>query len=576
MFDHALVAKGDERAQRVDAGAKFRDVDVNELRAALERARAALSAEDYALLTGAVDTFTAMTRELQLKGVTLERLRRLFLGSSSEKTSKVLGDDDAAAGEEEEESSTGKSRSGDDAGKKEKKKGHGRNGAAAYSGAKREKLTHPALHGGDGCPGCAKGKVYPMKEPALLLRVHGVAPLDATVWEAERLRCNACGEVFTAPTPEGVGAEKYDESADAMVAMLRYGAGVPFNRIERLQQGMGIPLPASTQWELVERRADALTPVQDALMRHAAQGEVLHNDDTSMTVLELAERTREEALAAGEPEQHVDREGVRTTGIVSRVGAQKVALFFTGRQLAGESLEEVLQERLKRLGPPIQMSDALSHNLPAELKTIVANCLAHGRRYFVDIIENFPEQSRIVLETLREVYARDAEARAKSLDAHARLKLHQEHSGPLMKGLRKWMQAELDEHRAEPNSPLGEAYRYMLKHWEGLTLFLRVAGAPLDNNICERALKKAILHRKNSLFYRTVHGAHVGDLYMSLIHTAELNGVEPFRYLVTLMRNADAVAKEPTAWLPWNYPRDEVTKPNAAAAPSVANSSTAG
>jgi hypothetical protein len=320
-----------------------------------------------------------------------------------------------------------------------------------------------------------------------------VAPLDATVWEAERLRCNACGEVFTAPTPQGVGTEKYDESADAMVAMLRYGAGVPFNRVERLQSGLGIPLPASTQWELVERRADALTPVQDALVRHAAQGEVLHNDDTSMTVLELAERTRDEALAAGEPEQQVDREGVRTTGIVARVGEHKVALFITGRQLAGESLEELLQERLKRLDPPIQMSDALSHNLPRELKTIVANCLSHGRRYFVDIVENFPAQCRTVLETLREVYVRDAEAREQKLDAQARLAFHQKHSSPPMKALQKWMQAELDEHRAEPNSPLGEAYRYMLKHWGGLTLFLRVAGAPLDNNLCERALKKAIL-----------------------------------------------------------------------------------
>ena len=526
-------------------GAEFRDVDLKELRSALDRARAALSAEDYALLTGAVDTFTALTRELQLKGVTLERLRRLFLGSTSEKTKKVLGDHE-------------KKESGPDAAPKsgapdEKAKGHGRNGAAAYTGATREKVAHQSLHGGDTCPGCATGKVYPMKEPAMLLRVQGMAPLEATVWECDRLRCNGCGEVFTAPAPEGVGTRKYDESADAMVAMLRYGAGVPFNRIERLQHGMGIPLPASTQWELVERRVDGLLPVFDGLVRLAAQGEVVHNDDTSMTVLELGERTREEALAAGESEKMAGRTGVRTTGIVSRVKELKVALYFTGRQLAGESLEEVLQERLARLPPPIQMSDALSHNLPAELKTIVANCLAHGRRHFVDLVDNFPDECRKVLVTLADVYKHDDDARVQKLNAQQRLLLHQEHSGPPMKELKTWMQAELDEHRVEPNSPLGEALRYMLKHWPALTLFLRVAGAPLDNNICERALKKAILHRKNSLFYKTVYGAQVGDLYMSLIHTAELNGIAPFPWLVALMRNTGAVAKDPDAWLPWSY-----------------------
>ena len=105
----------------------------------------------------------------------------------------------------------------------------------------------------------------------------------------------------------------------------------------------------------------------------------------------------------------------------------------------------------------------------------------------------------------------------------------------------------------EPNSSLGKAIRYMLKHWDKLTLFLRQAGAPLDNNLCERVLKRAILHRKNSLFYRSSHGAQVGDMYMSLIHTCELCQVNPFDYLTALHRNPDASAADPDAWLPWNY-----------------------
>ena len=123
-----------------------------------------------------------------------------------------------------------------------------------------------------------------------------------------------------------------------------------------------------------------------------------------------------------------------------------------------------------------------------------------------------------------------------------------------MTDLETWMKAQLAEHKVEPNSGLGEAIRYMLKHWSELTLFLREPGAPLDNNVCERALKKAILHRKNALFYKTLNGAHVGDLFMSLIHSAELNRTKPFEYLVALLRYHEEVEDAPADWMPWNYP----------------------
>ncbi|MGH8270442.1 MAG: IS66 family transposase, partial [Steroidobacteraceae bacterium] len=109
------------------------------------------------------------------------------------------------------------------------------------------------------------------------------------------------------------------------------------------------------------------------------------------------------------------------------------------------------------------------------------------------------------------------------------------------------------EHRIEPNSRLGEAIGYLQKRWDALTLFLRVKGVPLDNNICEQALKKAILHRKNSLFYRTLNGARVGDIFMSLIYTAELNGIPSFDYLVALLRHSEQLAEHPEQWMPWNY-----------------------
>jgi hypothetical protein len=329
-----------------------------------------------------------------------------------------------------------------------------------------------------------------------------------------------------------------------MIALLKYGSGMPFYRLEKLEQALGIPLPASTQWEIVEDEAELIQAARDELIRQGAQGEVLHNDDTGMRVLRMAREPSDQ------------RTGVFTSGIVSTQQGRRIALYFTGRQHAGENLRDVLRHRSADLGPPLQMCDALSRNTPklsdgAEI--LLAHCLAHGRRQFVEVAANFPEPCRYVLETLGNVYRYDAEARSAQLSPPDRLLFHQQHSGPVMEQLHQWLEAQFALKQVEPNSGLGKAITYLLRHWKGLTAFLREAGAPLDNNICERALKRAVLHRKNALFYRTLHGAEAGDLFMSLIHTCELAGANPFDYLTQLQRHASELADNPSAWMPWNY-----------------------
>ncbi len=282
------------------------------------------------------------------------------------------------------------------------------------------------------------------------------------------------------------------------------------------QRALGIPLPAATQWELVRDARPQLVPAWDELIHQAAQGQVVYNDDTTMTVLAL---TAEHRRAAAADEETDARTAVFTSGIVATRDGHRVALFFTGRQHAGENLAAILGQRAADLAPPIQMCDALAANTAGDFDTLLAHCLAHARRRFVDLVDHFPTEVQHVLETLREVYRTDARARALSPDE--RLHLHQTTSGPLIAGLDRWLRQQLDDHLVEPNSGLGTAITYMLKHWTPLTLFLRVPGAPLDNNVCERALKKAILHRKNALFYKSLAGARVGDVFMSLIHTAD-------------------------------------------------------
>ena len=135
----------------------------------------------------------------------------------------------------------------------------------------------------------------------------------------------------------------------------------------------------------------------------------------------------------------------------------------------------MLAARAQELAAPIQMCDALTRNLPGELKTILAHCLAHGRRRFVEVAERFPEECRQVLESLSMVYRNDAIAKEQNFSPEERLRFHQAESGPAMEELRIWLVRQFDEHRVEPNSSLGTAISYMLKHWERLTLFLRVA-----------------------------------------------------------------------------------------------------
>jgi hypothetical protein len=190
-----------------------------------------------------------------------------------------------------------------------------------------------------------------------------------------------------------------------------------------------------------------------------------------------------------------ERTGVFTSGIVWIAGDRRIALFFTGCKHAGENLAAILMQRPEGLSPPIQMCDALSRNEPKLNATLVANCNAHSRRNFVKVTASFPVECRFVLETLGEVFGYDEQARVRGLSPDERLGFHQEHSGPVMEQLRSWSNAQLEERKVEPNSGLGQAIPYLLRHWEKLTLFLRVAGAPVDNNLVERALKKAILHR---------------------------------------------------------------------------------
>ena len=417
--------------------------------------------DDYALLTGLTEAVECLSQALADKEASIGRLAKYLFGAPTETARNLF-----------------KNKPKKEPPKKdEKPKGHGRNAAADFTGADRVVIDHPALTAGGLCPGCQKGKVYELSMPSVFVHVTGAAPLKATVFERTRLRCNLCGEIYAPELPKDVKDKKHDESAAAMLGLLKYGCGLPLHRIAKLQRNLGQPLPASTQWDILNASAMVLSPAHDTLINFAAQGKLIHNDDTTMKVLSY--------LKKQDPKN--GRKGIFTSGIVSKWHNQKIALFMTGNQHAGENLNDLLKRRATGIAPPVQMCDGASRNASKEYETILVNCMAHARRKFAELVDHFPDDCAYVIEQLGKVYHHDAIAKEQKMSDQDRLLYHQQHSASVMAELKSWCRHQIDAKMVEPNSGLGNAINYMLKRWDKLTGFLKVPGAPLDNNLCYAA-----------------------------------------------------------------------------------------
>mgnify|MGYP003418940362 CR=1 FL=1 len=423
---------------------------------------------------------------------------------------------------------------------------HGRYPAKDYSGCEQIFIPHESLKAGGPCPECApallNGKLYEvLASPVIKLKGNPI--VTGTCYLIQNLRCTLCGDTFTAELPEAIAnGPKYNKSALSAIAIGRYYSGQPFKRIELLQKLQGIPLADATQWDEMVKLYDIVLPVYLSLEINAAQGRLISYDDTGNHILSA----------------HGAKKTIHTTAFISTVGTHLIYLFYTSQRYAGENMELLMADRTTD-GPLITMTDASSQNFPKKInegllaRWVLCFCLVHGRRKFYEIVDHFKEECDVVIDTIAKIYKNEKHCKINKLTPDERLKYHQEHSAPAMEALRIWLNNQLLHHLVEHNSTLGEAVRYMLRHWAALTRFLSVAGAPIDNSLCEQAIKVAIRHRRNSLFYKTVKGAQVGDCLMSIIHTAAKNNANIFHYLNTLQEHKKAVHDNPDLWLPWNY-----------------------
>jgi transposase len=429
-------------------------------------------------------------------------------------------------------------------------KGHGRLSADAYQGAAVMNVDLPDLKPGDACPeDYCDGRLYEMSEPGVFIQVTGAPAAQATRYNLQKLRCSVCELIFTASIPEGVEAVKYTVSLIAMLMIHKYFISIPLYRQETLQGYLGVPLPASTQWELMAEQVDVLEALYHAFEQDAANGKGIAIDDTKAKILE-------QMAANKKADKKSDKKGCYTTGIVSVHDDHMSYVFVTDNQAAGKSAAPFLKLRDPTLPTPYLMCDALTANIPENISSdlyILCYCLVHARRQFYELPDGYDDLADQVMGFIGKIY--DNESQTKGMSGQARLTFHQQHSASIMEELHTYLVAQQTEF--EPNGVAGAAIEYMLKRWTELSHFLRHPDIPLDNNLTERALKLVIQVRKSSLFYKTLKSARIASMIQTALYSAAQNEVNPYEYMVAILRNKQAVIKNPEKWLPWCYQAEE-------------------
>jgi hypothetical protein len=552
---------------------------LHQLRERIDRRQ--LAGDDWVVVGALVSALIARTeaRQARLRAkadqqAAQEKAKQTSAGPAGDVGHSPEVEDNAATGESSEPAPEGHEPGGalghgepagaDSTGQDPPKKGHGRNGADAFSHATKQVHALAAGIIGAICALCGVGRVFRYRDK-VIIRVVGQPIFAAVRHHFEQGRCRLCGAIFTAEGSErilrgGIGTSYilYDWSACAMLIVVHYFAGSPFKRLEALHQGWGVPMPDANQWRIADEGDDRLAPLYKALERHAIHNATtLRYDDTGSMIIDVRRQIQKEiqALALlGQSTKEI-RTGINVTGVYIETEAAKVVLFFTGRHHAGEIVDRILEHRRASTNKLVSLTDAaaknFAHGHADELEEAVCN--AHCYLKFRAVKEQFPAEYTLAAEVYDKVFDNDDKARALGLDPDQRMLYHREHSQPQLLRLWGMCKEKIDGNLVEPNSPLWEPVSFVINQWPRLSKFYQVPGVPLDSNLVEQALIIPVRYLAGSFAYKTQNGADVGDRHMSLIATANANGVEPVAYLAECLRNHEDLAKRPDHYLPWVY-----------------------
>ena len=327
---------------------------------------------------------------------------------------------------------------------------------------------------------------------------------------------------------------KWSNSARSSIALQKI-YGMPFYRLSEMQALYGVPIAASTLWYQIEGIwNDCAKDVVQQLFFLAGESDKLFSDDTTARILEVISKKKQSSKKT---------RACHTTTIRAETSDGTIVLYVSDQKYCGENLNAILSGRTSTK-PVKLMTDASNQNNPNVngVEIIHSKCLAHGRRKFYDIKDYYPNECDYFLEQIALIYSN--EKKAKALTTLERLTYHKVNSAVPLNNIYNTIAYLFDTKSIEPNSALGKAMQYWLNHKEGLTKFLEVADVAIDNNSSEQALKKIILQRKNSLFFKTKDSAEILNGMSSIVATCQEQGINAFAYLNMIQEKANEVRKD--------------------------------
>lgn len=429
----------------------------------------------------------------------------------------------------------------------------GKAGVDDYPDAKTCQHYHEYLKPGDVCPDCGKGKLY-QDRPRMQILFTGSPCISPVKHILNDLRCGLCKAIFPAKASEdaatdGLGKEdRYGYSAIAMIAIMKYFSDLPLHRNQRLHGLHAINLPATSQFDQIEKLANALQPIDKTSAQRAAYAQLYMADDASGRILSKSGEFKTDRTSG----KQVYRDGCHSSVVIAFDGqGRPLVRIRTDIIHAGEWLDEILKARPAELQSPMIMWDRSSANSVTVCEYIDLGCNQHARQNFKEQEQNHPKLIRPILDQYQNIFRNDA--LTIDMSPSERLEYHKQYSQPLFDSIINTCHQVLQERLLLPNSDLAQPFQYMVKHEKALRGFLEYESAPVSNNLTERTIIYLVLLRKNVHFFKTVAGARVADVILSVGLSAFYLGVNLFHYFRLVLAHQEDVRKNPENWLPWTF-----------------------